>query len=198
MLVAMACARFDLEAAYEEHRHEDPLVLIGYVTGAYDFQGLFRSSVIITQGDDLVVSLDKGFDGLTTRDLAKTLKYFGISMTNSDKTDPFTNPIGSRPVTELSFLKRGFAVIGDMIVSPLELKSIYKSIYFTKKGVKKDDFLKTVEVALLELSMHGEKVFNEHAPKIESVVWEHHEAGLANTRWRDALMKVRSLEQDYR
>jgi len=121
---------------------------------------------IVTGGDDMIGSFSNLFEGLTSKYYKEKLSPFGIMITNADKTDPLVNPVGFRNISDLQFLKRGFGVVLGRTVAPLEIKSIYKSFQWRDKGMKPEDFERVVQTALYEFALHGEEVFNEHAPKI--------------------------------
>lgn len=205
MYSLLVLANAELEAANPDHGtyglvpegSEDPVMLINYRAGEVDFRHLLEENVIITMGDDLAMSLADRFSHLTSRDFAKTLRYFGVECTNSNKTDPFTNPMGAVSLSELSFLRRTLKKIGGRHYCPLELESIYKALYFTGLDGHLSSFEQNVQLQLFELSMHGRTVFEEHVGPICEAMKEHYSVVLPYTTWRACLNKVEGMESTY-
>lgn len=75
----------------------------------------------------------------------------------------------------------------------LEIKSILKSIYFTKSNGSDADYARVVQTALIELSQWGEEVFNKYAPEIVRVAAQN-EIFLNHTSWGRCFEEVPSLE----
>jgi hypothetical protein len=74
-----------------------------------------------------------------------------------------------RGLERVSFLKRGFRWCYRLhrYVAPLDLEVILESPYWTKKGLMEDQISRDkVDIALEELALHEENIFNEWAPKI--------------------------------
>jgi hypothetical protein len=193
----MGVARFALEKANPSWASPDPIVLIKYQTGSFDFLRFFQENVVITMGDDIIAGLTHEFDGITSKDFALTLAYYGVTITNGDKTSPLDYPQSHLMWSDLSFLKRGFSFINGYDVCPLELESILKSVVYTERGMKLDDYIRVCETACLELSMHGEVVFQKYVPLIDDVVKRLHGVALQNTNFKRSLMRIRGTEFCY-
>lgn len=137
-----------------------------YERGDVNIQELEKDFTLTVMGDDSLLSVKGILRGITTRDIALALAPYGLKYTNGDKSDAITNPVGIRPVMEMAFLKRGFRRERGRIVAPLELDSIRKMIYWSDEGIASTEFEQNVQLAMLELSFHGEEVFNKYAPAI--------------------------------
>lgn len=77
-----------------------------------------------------------------------------------------------RDITSCSFLKRGFVKHKGTWVAPLELGVILEMPYWTKEGSPPGTEQDIVDTALMELSLHGEGVYAEWAPRIVSATIE--------------------------
>jgi hypothetical protein len=68
----------------------------------------------------------------------------------------------------MSFLKRGFKKLGSRWVCPLEIRSIYKSLAFTKEKTISEDYHRVVHNAQLEFSLHGAEIFNVEVTRLHA------------------------------
>lgn len=126
-----------------------------------------RCVYLIVYGDDNLMSISNeviGWFNQTT--ITDALLGIGYIYTDEDKTGAIHI---SRPIANVSFLKRGFRFepILGRYVAPLSKDSIREMLYWTKSGVSSDNITRTnVDNALRELSLHGEEHFLSEAPKI--------------------------------
>jgi hypothetical protein len=168
--------------------------ILEYEIGDVDLYELARNYDILTYGDDGLVSVGPLFDDITTGDIAKTLKLIGVVFTNADKTDPILNPIGLQDIDDVTFIKRGFKKIRGKYVAPLDLESIQKSLDWTEDDVSEEDFKRNTQIALYELSYHGEEVFNLKAP---GIIVSYQKAGFGtpiHTTFEQCFTKANCLE----
>jgi hypothetical protein len=117
-------------------------------------------------GDDSVVALSpyaqKHFN---LSILKKTGLHFGIKFTSGSKTEEYD----FKPVSELTFLKRGFYFSPDngRVLAPLSLDTILEMPYWYSKGDNPTSKqAENLDQALLELSMHPPEVWDRWAPKM--------------------------------
>jgi hypothetical protein len=123
--------------------------------------------VHMTYGDDAVTSVSDRASGFFNQiTVAQAMSDLGQTYTDSDKKTPRT---AFRKFEDLSFLKRGFRYdrgVGEW-VAPLSLKTITEMPYWTKSGPGSDAITRSnANEALIELSLHGEKLFDEWSQKI--------------------------------
>jgi hypothetical protein len=131
-------------------------------------RGLARFTDLIALrafGDDVVYTADKAV-GYTFESVSKIM----IGELEQDYTDATKSLSGAtKPIEELSFLKRKFKVISPSIVlSPIEEASIEMRFTFTQ--IPPTDYTthkELIEEGLLEAAMHGTTYFNEFATKIQ-------------------------------
>jgi hypothetical protein len=128
----------------------------------YDYEQSYQISLLyelVTYGDDglMSVSLLLQYD---TRSLAIATKSHGFALTNGDKTDPYVFPQPPKPLTECSFLKRGFRLDGTVWRAPLTLASIYQSMGWKRKGSSDEDRSQVFPNAMLEFALHGKEVYD--------------------------------------
>jgi hypothetical protein len=128
----------------------------------YDYEQSYQISLLyelVTYGDDglMSVSLLLQYD---TRSLAIATKSHGFALTNGDKTDPYIFPQPPKPLTECSFLKRGFRLDGTVWRAPLTLASIYQSMGWKRKGSSDEDRSQVFPNAMLEFALHGKEVYD--------------------------------------
>lgn len=127
----------------------------------------YKNVYFVAFGDDnaFSVAMDKTkiFNEQVMSDYVKEL---GMKYTNENKTAVSSE---LRPITQISFLKRGFRVIPqyNRFGAPLELGVILEMPYWTKKGIHSEEIVHdNVDCALRELSLHPKEVFDTWAPKI--------------------------------
>lgn len=110
---------------------------------------------IVTHGDDSAVGLS-GNLSITTKDIAAAAKILGFNLTNADKTDPFKNPMPVRiPLEECAFLKRTFKPSNGIVLAPLDMSSIAKSLNWC--GKKRLGYWETVKQNQFECLEHGQE-----------------------------------------
>jgi hypothetical protein len=115
-------------------------------------------------GDDVIYTADKAL-GYTFESVSKIM----IDELEQDYTDATKSLDGAtKPIEELSFLKRKFKKISSSIIlCPIEKASI--EMRFTYTQIDPTDFTThdtVIEDALLEAAMHGSEYFREFAAKI--------------------------------
>lgn len=122
---------------------------------------------IQTYGDDGVYSIsDVIIDWFNQVTISKAMASFGLTYTDENKS---TNPLPFRSLSEVTFLKRGFRLDSGLgrYVAPLSLDTIMEMPYWTKDGPGPEAITEdNVNTALMELSLHGESVFEEYSEKI--------------------------------
>lgn len=122
---------------------------------------------IITFGDDNGISVSDEFSKLVTQNsMTDAFSDIGFVYTDEAKTGKV---LDHRVLQQCSFLKRGF-VFDDCLkrhLAPLELGVILEMPYWTKTSAPDGSVQSTAETALMELSLHGENVFNKHAGIIQ-------------------------------
>jgi len=197
MLCAIACARYWLEQKDPRKAYVEPLVLVHYKHGDFDFNAFFEDNVLITQGDDVIMSLSAEYANMSSCDFATALRYFGVRITNYDKTDPIERPIVNLDWDQATFLKRNFKTINGQDVAPLEIESIYKSFYYFHKSMKVEDIEQVLNTVALELSLHGKETFDKHISQLEFLSMEAYGVLLRYTNWKTAFNTVSKLELCY-
>lgn len=129
-----------------------------------DYHKLVRPVVL---GDDNVVAIAPIIQGEFNQDtITKVMKDFGMTYTAEDK-DSTVAPI--RELRTVGFLKRGFhfeELNGEtIVVGNLSLDTIREMPYWCRNKADMLEICKTnFETALMELSAHGQEVWDEKAP----------------------------------
>jgi len=128
---------------------------------------------LIVLGDDNAFDVAEELgDKFDEASVANAMKQFGMVYTSELKGE---SQKGFRRLTEIEFLKRSFRYEESLgrYIAPLRLEVILEIPYWTKKGPQNRAIvLDNVQNALDELSLHGEEVFSEWAPKIISATQE--------------------------
>lgn len=123
----------------------------------------FDDVAVALMGDDNVsVPRRELLSVWTYSNLHKAFAAYGYEYTTADKGD--VHEATHKPLTELSFLKRGF-VIGESgrFVAPRELTSLAKQIeWVSRRGT----LLENLEDAFVELSLHPLSTWNKYAPAL--------------------------------
>lgn len=167
--------------------------------------------VLALTGDDSVVGVDPAirgwFNGETLKELFLTLGY---KMTAGDKTPK----IEFKPLSEVSYLKRGFVIDGERVLAPLKLESIYRSLSynvgFKEVGaLMRERDLSASHSALREMVLHGEGAFralreellsefpNEEYPEYDVLMWEYDSGNLETWRARQKVsLSYQPLEKE--
>ncbi len=160
------------------------------------FQDIEENCRFITFGDDNGLSLSDSFKHVTQSNLTAAFETIGLTYTDEDKLGVMFD---HRDVTSCSFLKRGWRwepVLGRW-VAPLSLVTILEMPYWTKKSASPTDLFSTVQLSLLELSLHGQEVFNAWAPLILRASRELAGYSPVFSTWRACLNEACSLEGEY-
>lgn len=126
-------------------------------------------------GDDLWATLSnlikETFNQISIQEL---FKKYGMDFTNESKTD---NVEPYRKYDEVTFLKRGirFEPLLGRYVAPLDLKVILEFPYWSHKGPAVHSIPKTnVELALRELSLHGDDIFDKYSIILTKSLFENY------------------------
>lgn len=126
-----------------------------------------------TFGDDNVANVNASIkDVYNQRTVSIALSdLFGLTYTPGDKSGQFRETF---PISELTFLKRGFICDDNDWLCPLELESFLYVPYWSKNR-KEERRMKiaALETALEELSMHSQQVWDKYAPAISQVMEEY-------------------------
>jgi len=126
-----------------------------------------------TFGDDNVANVhDAVKEVYNQRTVSVALKeLFGLVYTPGDKTGEFKETF---PISQLTFLKRGFICEDNDWLCPLELESFLYVPYWSKnKKEERRMKIAALETALEELSMHSQHVWDKYAPMISEVMDEY-------------------------
>jgi len=127
----------------------------------------YQMVYLIVLGDDNAFDVKETIkDEFDEAAVAKAMAQFGMVYTSELKGE---SQKGHRRITEIEFLKRSFRYEDSVgrYVAPLRLEVVLEIPYWTKKGpLNREIVLDNVQNTLDELSLHGEDVFNEWAPKI--------------------------------
>lgn len=136
--------------------------------GRIDVLLTFHKDVyLIILGDDHVYAVTpEAVRIFNERRVGDHMRSLGYTYTNELKGE---HGEGLRSLDEVTFLKRGFRKdeILDRIVGPLSLDTILELPYWVKSGPDELAIIKSnVDNALMELSLHGDPVFEFWAGKI--------------------------------
>ena len=127
----------------------------------------FRAIVL---GDDHIYGVSKNLAveyGVSQVDFGLFVESIGMRYTDESKSNKVHI---FRPISEVSFLKRTFVWLNDCqrFVGPLMFESICEMLNWIRTNLPVRTALKlNVACAVWELSLHGEKVFNECVSKIK-------------------------------
>jgi len=128
---------------------------------------LFEKVGVVVYGDDNIGSVDdqvKTWYNPTT--MQKHLLELGQQFTSTRKDSSI---MAFENVQNLTFLKRAFRYDDHVCryVAPLNITSILEMPYWTKRCSFAERITQdNVDTALMELSLHGRKMWNQHARKI--------------------------------
>lgn len=133
-------------------------------------------------GDDNVFNFSEECSGVFNQTtVSKHMAEIGLTYTDEMKNDTV---VPFRPLSEVTFLKRSFRIEPsmDIYVAPLAMETILEMPFWTKKGPLRDSIVTdNVNTALMELSLHDPKVFNQWAPQIIAEYNKHYVVPLDNT-----------------
>lgn len=126
-------------------------------------------------GDDVWATLSSLVRDIFNQNSIQDLfRKYGMDFTNEYKTD---NVLPYRNSSEVSFLKRGirFEPLLGRYVAPLDLNVILEFPYWSHKGPAVHSIPKTnVELALRELSLHGDDVFDKYSVILTKSLYENY------------------------
>lgn len=118
-------------------------------------------------GDDHLLTItDKYLSIFNQNTITTAMADFGLTYTSEDKDD--LNPPPSRPITEVTFLKRSFRYepFYGRYCAPLKLETILEMPYWSKKKFYDTIWRDNLENAVREMSLHEPEVFNKWVPKM--------------------------------
>jgi len=127
---------------------------------------------VISLGDDNLFGVDDSIkEGFNEMTLGYYMALIGLTYTTETK-GVATVPL--RNISQVGFLKRKFLESDSAphTLCPLELGVVLEMAYWTKNYDKTNIMNSNVEATLVELSLHGEKVFNTYAPPIIAASYE--------------------------
>lgn len=144
-----------------------------------------------TNGDDHIIGLPNRSQ-ISHEMIAQIMAdMWGYEYTDELKG---SGPVGRRKLSEINYLKRGFAKIGSTVVCPLSLDTLRETIHWCRKGFTRQEFKLRVEEVFLEYSMHGRAVFETYVPHIvRAYASVYPEDNLRYTRWAGALKAIAEL-----
>lgn len=122
---------------------------------------------VIGYGDDSLISVhDSIIKIFNQTTLTQAMAKIGHTYTDEMKS---TIMHISRTINDVSFLKRKFVKRGVIYDAPLSLDTVLDIVQFTKKGFMGESiFRSNVDIALRELSLHDEDVFDLWKTKIQN------------------------------
>jgi hypothetical protein len=161
----------------------------------YDNETSYNISLlydIITYGDDGLMTVSPLLE-YDTKKLASAAYSQGFELTNGDKTIPKDNPQAPKDLSECTFLQRGFRLDGTVWRAPLNIKSIYQSLGWKRKGSTEEDRAQVYPNALLEFALHGKKVYDLEAPALFDVYMADGRNPVSET-YEQVMSRVSSVE----
>ena len=139
-------------------------LLVGaYISSTGELANFWSNVSAVTYGDDNVSNVAASYaDKFNQRAVASALeKEFFVNYTPGNKTGEY---VDTMPLTEVTFLKRGFSERDGKWLCPLELDSFLYTCYWCKNKKLEDTIMIDVlENALLELSMHDPNTWAHYA-----------------------------------
>lgn len=114
---------------------------------------------VVVLGDDNVVAIDPSIQKVFNQDtITEVMADLGMTYTSEDK-DTHVEPI--RELANVTFLKRGFRFEDGQVLGPLSLDTIREMAYWCRNKANMEEITQSnFETALIELSAHGEEVWN--------------------------------------
>lgn len=122
----------------------------------------------VVYGDDHLFSFERTEQNswLNYGNLKRSMKALGFTYTDENKSE--SDDIPDRKIHEVTFLKRGFRMEDGYWFAPLDIDSIMKPVFWTR--CKTDaEWVESLKTVWMELSAHGEKVYEEYVEVIEAV-----------------------------
>lgn len=117
-------------------------------------------------GDDNIMSVSSEvapmYNQLTMEALAP---MFGMVYTPESKGE--ASVVETRPITDITFLKRSFRMDAGRVLAPLELNSILYSMYWTRDVTREFDIMaENLEITMEELSLHNDETWKQWVPLV--------------------------------
>jgi hypothetical protein len=154
------------------------IIRCAYIMAMESFESIkdFDHNVYMcAYGDDNVISVsDKVKDAFNMGVLTECLAEFGMTYTDDNKN---SGNVTFRSIGEISFLKRGFVFneARNKWLAPLDYESIRHQMYYCDDMDRVCDILKqSYDTFLLELSLHGEEVFDKTVKQVAPILKEHY------------------------
>jgi hypothetical protein len=130
---------------------------------------------LFVYGDDNIVAVHntpEAENQINQFTLAAAFRRMGLTYTSENKDDTEVSTV--RPLTEISFLKRGFRREGGYWYAPLDLQTILEIPMWCMNKAELDKITAAnIATALMELSAHPQDVWDQWAEKIISAAREH-------------------------
>ncbi|UXD79991.1 putative RdRP [Linepithema humile picorna-like virus 2] len=127
---------------------------------------------IVAYGDDHIVSIpDWRISVINQFTLPDLFKVIGLNYTMEDKDAVVKN--FSRPLHEISFLKRGFRTIprANKVVAPLSLDTILETpMWMHQTPDARAQTIENLEWAIKELSLHSIEVWKKYFPLLNTLL----------------------------
>ena len=145
-------------------------------------------------GDDNVIGVsDWVASQLNPAVLPEYFSRLGLKYGNAEKDGNLLRYIY---FSDVMFLKRRFRDDEfGFCIAPLEFSSMLDSLNWTKKGELQDQIMiDKIDTFFLELSLHGEKVFNDFAPVIHLLSEKHYRHTSRYHDYQSASNKALMLE----
>lgn len=116
-------------------------------------------------GDDVILTNSTDEFGVWSQKALEVsiLKYLGIVYTDDTK-DGLDR--GYRPISEITFLKRGFVYKGGVWHCPLDLGVLLDTLKWNKKDTSAAEMSERIKNVFVELSRHGKDVFTSQGGAI--------------------------------
>jgi hypothetical protein len=134
------------------------------IMGPQHMEAFYDYVAIATYGDDNVVNIaEQVIAVFNQHTVTAIMPVYGQEYTSEAK-DLSVVPI-SRPLSQVTFLKRMFREFPEGCDPPLELEVVLTMPYWCKSALAVDSIVLTnLETALMELSLHGDEVFDRWYP----------------------------------
>lgn len=156
----------------------------------------FDDVYVCVFGDDNIMSVSEGHTSFNQEVLTKQLALFDYKYTNEDKSTTVRTFTSLRNV---DFLKRKFLWNGDIgrIMAPLALTSVIERVFYWVRGKNhvQSQLQQNADNSFHELSLHGEVVFNEHAPEMLRVLNEYYAIVPIDVSYRDNILAVSKIDK---
>jgi hypothetical protein len=107
------------------------MLLYCWIKAGYTAESFFVNCRFTTYGDDHVVCVRDGFEQFNYDHVCQTLASVGIEYTTFDKKCALGKTYDH--IHDVQFLKRAFNKLPDFIAAPLDISSIMRRMYITRK-----------------------------------------------------------------